>query len=88
MNMDISIEIRPECLQPAQFWAEPTGAEIQEVLRRASFSGRSAEAFLGLSSNSAGRTVRKWISGQSPIPYSAWALLCHAAGFGEIWVES
>src|SRR5471032_1437656 len=21
------------------------------------------------------------------IPYSAWALLCHAAGFGTIWID-
>lgn len=85
MNHDYHIDIRPECLQPARHWASPTGAEIQEVLRRAALTGRGASEFLGLSTKSDGRHVRKWISGESAIPYSAWALLCHAAGLGIIW---
>ncbi|KGW11404.1 putative transcriptional repressor protein korC [Burkholderia pseudomallei MSHR4000] len=87
MSSQFQLEIRPECLQPARHWAEPTGAEIQEVLRRTGFSGRAAEAFLGMSSKSDGRSVRKWISGESSIPYSAWALLCHVAGLGAIWED-
>lgn len=87
MSHDYHLDIRPECLQPAHCWMPPTGAEIQEVLRRGGFTGRGASEFLGLSTKSDGRHIRKWISGESPIPYSAWAMLCHAAGLGIIWED-
>ncbi|WP_041494505.1 helix-turn-helix domain-containing protein [Burkholderia sp. KJ006] len=85
MSNEYRLEIRPECLQPAKYWAEPTGPEIQEVVKRAGLSSRAAEAFLGLSAKSDGRTIRKWISGEAPISYAAWALLCDVAGLGIIW---
>ncbi|HHY6930500.1 MULTISPECIES: helix-turn-helix domain-containing protein [Burkholderia cepacia complex] len=78
-------EIRRECLQPATFWAQPKGAEVQEVLRRTGMTPQDASAYLGISVNSNGRTVRKWMSEEAPIPYSAWALLCDAAGFEPFW---
>jgi hypothetical protein len=84
MTTAVQTSIRPECLQPAVNWMEPTGAEIQEVIRLAGFSGRSAADFLGLADKS-GRQLRRWISGDASIPYSAWALLCDAAGLGRIW---
>lgn len=79
--------IRRECLQRAIYWARPTGAEIQEVVQLAGFTGRTAAYYLDLADES-GRQIRRWISGEADIPYSAWALLCHAAGFGPIWVVS
>ncbi|CAB3804580.1 XRE family transcriptional regulator [Paraburkholderia fynbosensis] len=84
MTIEVQIKIRPECLQPAVSWMEPTGAEIQEVIRLAGFSGRQAADFLGLADKS-GRQLRRWISGDAGIPYSAWAMLCAAAGLGQIW---
>jgi len=84
MTVDTTTTIRRECLQPAIYWAKPTGAEVQEVVRLAGFTGRSAAEFLDLADRS-GRQIRRWISGENEIPYSAWALLCHAAGFGHIW---
>jgi hypothetical protein len=44
---------------------------------------------VGVSAQSAGgsRRVRKWTSEESEIPYAAWALLCHAAGLGMIWID-
>ncbi|MBN3785568.1 XRE family transcriptional regulator [Burkholderia sp. Ac-20353] len=85
MSPTTHLEIRRECLQPALYWSRPTGAEIQEIVRRAGMSGRKAEAYLGLSGKSDGRQIRKWISQESLIPYAAWALLCDAAGLGQIW---
>jgi hypothetical protein len=79
--------IRRECLQPAIYWARPTGAEIQEVLQLAGFSGRLAAYYLDLSDET-GRQIRRWTSEESEIPYAAWALLCHAAGLGAIWEVS
>jgi hypothetical protein len=84
MPTSIETVIRRECLRPAIYWSEPTGAEIQEVVRLAGFTGRKAADFLGLADKS-GRQIRRWISGETGIPYSAWALLCHAAGLGHIW---
>ncbi len=84
MTTNTSFEVRRECLQPAIYYAEPTGAEIQETIRLAGFNGRMAADYLGLADKS-GRQIRRWASGDTGIPYSAWALLCYAAGFGHIW---
>ncbi|MBZ0067840.1 MAG: transcriptional regulator [Thiobacillus sp.] len=77
--------IRPECLAAAQSWTPPTGDEIKAVLALAEFSGADAAALLGLGLGG-GRTVRRWTAGETAIPYAAWALLCHAAGLGIIWI--
>lgn len=79
-----SVNIRAECLRPAIYWKKPTGAEIQEIVRQAGFTGRLAADYLDLADKS-GRQIRRWISGETEIPYSAWALLCYAAGLGTIW---
>jgi hypothetical protein len=78
------IPIRDECLRPAIYWSQPTGAEVQEALRRAGFTGRLGADYLDLADKS-GRQIRKWISGETRIPYAAWALLCYAADLGAIW---
>ncbi|KUZ76878.1 transcriptional regulator [Burkholderia ubonensis] len=84
MSSTVHVEIRPECLQPAIHWASPTGAEIQEVVRRTGMSHRAVSRFLGLA-DTGGRQVRRWIANDAAIPYSTWALLCDAAGLGQIW---
>lgn len=79
--------IRATCLRPAESWTPPTGDELREVLRLAGFTGGKAAKALGLGSNG-DRTVRRWIGGDSAIPYAAWALLCDFAGLGTIWKET
>ncbi|MGN6650884.1 MAG: hypothetical protein ACTHL0_12690 [Trinickia sp.] len=69
--------IRRECLQRAIYWARPTGAEIQEVVQLAGFTGRTAACY-DLADES-GRQIRRWDQRRSGYPYSARALLCHAA---------
>lgn len=76
--------IRIECLRPAEEWAPPTGDEVRHALKLAEFSGSKAARSLGLGSKG-DRTVRRWVGGDSPIPYAAWAILCNFAGLGEIW---
>jgi hypothetical protein len=76
--------IRSACLQAAGHWEQPTGEEIREVLRLAGFTGGQAAKALGLGLKG-DRTVRRWIGGESSIPYAAWALLCDFAGLGMIW---
>jgi hypothetical protein len=79
------VTIRSACLRPASAWQKPSSVEIREVIRRAGMTGAEVAAFLGLSDKSPGRQVRRWISEETTIPYSAWALLCAAAGLGQIW---
>jgi hypothetical protein len=78
--------IRLECLKPADRWTPPTGDEVREVLRVSGLSGSRAARVLGLGLKG-DRTVRRWIGEDSPIPYAAWAILCHVAGLGVIWKE-
>jgi hypothetical protein len=85
LPMSYGITIRPECLRPADDgWERPRGAEIQEVIRMTGLPGRAIARYLGMS-ELGGRQVRRWISEDATIPYSAWALLCDRAGLGCIW---
>jgi hypothetical protein len=84
-SMNYEVKIRQECLRPAEAgWERPHGAEIQEVIRRTGLPGRGVARVLGMS-EFGGRQVRRWISEDAAIPYSAWALLCDLAGLGCIW---
>lgn len=78
--------IRLECLRPAERWERPTGEEVREVLRLAGLTGGGAARKIGLGQKG-DRTVRRWISEDTHIPYAAWALLCDIAGLGKIWDE-
>ncbi|GAW47596.1 transcriptional regulator [Vibrio sp. 1733] len=82
-----NVNIRLECLRPAEQWSRPTGEEIREVLRLAGLTGSQAAKKLGLGP-SGSRTVRRWTGEESNIPYSAWGQLCYLAGLGVIWKES
>ena len=85
MTVEIHTPIRAECLLPAdEGWERPRGAEVQEVLRRTGLSGRAVARVLGLSEHG-GRQVRRWVSEDAPITYTAWAILCDMAGLGRIW---
>ena len=88
--MDEAITIRPECLRRAdQGWERPNGTEIREVIRRAGLTDSKTAKLVGVSVQPTGgsRRVRKWISEESEIPYAAWAILCHVAGLGMIWID-
>ena len=76
--------IRTACLQPATDWARPKGQEVAQAVRLAKLTAKQLAVYLGLGSQG-GRTVRRWISEESKIPYASWALLCSFAGLGEIW---
>lgn len=85
-----AVQIRSETLQPANFWAEPTLGEITEIIRLAGLTDEKVAELLGLKKqknkgDKCSRTVRRWVSGESKIPYAAWAILAYTAGFGAIW---
>lgn len=86
------IQIRPETLRPAVQWEPSTTDEIRELIRLTGLAGAEVAILLGLTpqgnkSGRGSRTVRRWTAGDAPIPYAAWALLAHRAGFGLIWVD-
>ena len=86
------VKIRTECFEPARGWERPNGEEVRELLRQVSevnhfekpITANQIAVVLGLGKG-ADRTVRRWLSGDSPIPYAAWAILCELAGKGLIW---
>lgn len=82
----IEANVRLECLRPAEKWIRPSKEEIREVLRLADLTGTAAARKLGLGQGG-DRTIRRWVGEVSPIPYTAWAVLCHLAGLGAIWEE-
>lgn len=92
-NYDVegTVKIRNEALQPAAFWAQASPEEVKEVIRLTGMNGEEVAAYLGLAAQSAAsgrgsRTVRRWTAGEVKIPYAAWALLAYKAGFGPIWM--
>lgn len=66
----------------ADLWTIPTGEEIRQVIEVSRLSAEGAAALLGLADSN---HVESWLGDVSPIPYSAWAMLCANAGLGSIW---
>lgn len=72
-KIDGRAEVRKEARLPyvsARFRA-PTKDEFRSVTQTLRLSGAEVGRLLGVH----GRTVRKWIGGETEIPYSAWRLL-------------
>lgn len=86
MNQSDRNMIRKECLSCAISWTPPTPEEIKYCmgLLKPGLSGGELSAWLCLG-KSGGRTVRRWIGGETPIPYAVWCMMCAQAGLGEIW---
>ncbi len=76
------LNVRPETLVPFDCgWLQPHSDEIKHVLNFMNYSGSKAGKLVGVSS----RTIRKWIGGESPIPFAAWAILIESAIGLKIW---
>lgn len=75
--------IRQECfLSYGAGWICPTPEEIRTLMQIAQLTGSKAATLTGMKDS---RTVRRWIGGDTPIPFSSWAILVEYAGFGKIW---
>lgn len=76
------VEIRPECLVSiANGWTPPLGLEIRAALKMA---GTNAEEFsrrIGVD----GRTVRRWVLEEKPMPFAPWYVLAKNAGQCPQW---
>jgi len=75
--------ITPDNLAPFSSWVPPSAAGIKKALQLAGWTEVEYSRRIGVND----RTVRRWTAGDKPIPYAAWALLAHQAGFGLIWVD-
>jgi DNA-binding transcriptional regulator YiaG len=60
----------------APHYAAPTIAEFQAVARTLQLGDARVAMLLGIGK----RTIARWITGRSEIPYSAWRLLLVHAG--------
>lgn len=65
----------------ASQWEAPEPKHIRAVMTMAGWSGEEFARRIDV----AGRTVRRWLKGNRPIPYAAWCVLCVQAGLGGIW---
>jgi len=76
------VEIRESCFYPAaEGWTAPEPDELQTMLARLKWSAANLETVLGVTD----RTVRRWLSGTSAMPFAAWCIMSYQAGYGEIW---
>lgn len=79
------VEIRESCFTPAaEGWTAPTPDELQTILARVKWSAANLQTMLGVTD----RTVRRWLSGESEMPFAPWCILAYQAGYGEIWKSS
>ena len=74
-------ELRPETLCECSSWSPPSPDEIRAVLSMANWSTTEFARKAGIED----RTARRWASGEKPMPYLAWCVLCAQAGLGELW---
>lgn len=75
--------IRPECfLSYGEGWLRPTPEEIRFLISEIGLSGSQVAKLTGVKES---RQVRRWISGDAPISFAAWALIVESAGYGKIW---
>ncbi len=61
-----------------------TADEFRSLLRRGKLTGAAAAEIAGVNP----RTIRRWIGGNSKIPYSAWTLIETAVQQAEIVAEA
>ena len=74
-------EINPNCLLPYSHpdYEAPTADDVSALKRDCSWTGAKIAALVGVD----GRTVRRWLGADRPIPYATWRLLCILAGVDE-----
>ncbi len=78
-----AVEIRPECLvRFVDGWQPPNGLELRAALSMAGWNCEEFARCIGVT----GRSVRRWVLNECPIPFAAWCILAAKAGFGNLWV--
>ncbi len=80
-----TVSIRETCFFPAsEGWTAPTANELEAMLMLIRWKAGDLVRILGVTD----RTVRRWLSGQTEIPFAAWCIMAYQGGYGEIWKGS
>lgn len=67
-----------------QSWEVPTPSEIQHIVSSLGMSTLTLAHLFNVNQ----RTVRRWLSGETPINYIAWMLLVYKASGIQMWLIS
>ena len=78
------LNIRPECFQRFPQWAVPTADEVKELWSATGMTQKQVSEYLGLKDTN-GRAFRRFISGESSIPYADGVLLSGYVGIEKFW---
>lgn len=62
-------------------WTVPPSNLVRQMLSKSGFSQSQFALTIGVKD----REVRRWVAGDVPIPYLAWAILCDYCGESGIW---
>jgi len=74
--------IRPSALTAySAEWDHPSPTEIKIAMQAAGWRAVDFHKAIGVND----RTVRRWLSGDKPMAYATWCVLCSQAGYGDIW---
>lgn len=79
-----NLNIRPECFLKFSDWSPPEPEEIRELLGATGLTQKQASEYVGLRDNN-GRAFRRYIRGESTIPYAHWVMLCMYIGIERFW---
>lgn len=75
--------IKRSLLKPFVSWEQANEQDVKEIMHLAHLGVGDEARLVGVDEP----TINSWLSGETPIQYSAWALLANAAGFGFIWLS-
>lgn len=78
------LKIRDTCFKKFPDWTTPTPEEIKKIFSATGMTQKQASEYLGLKDNN-GRAFRRYMSGESTIPYAYWVLLCAYVGIEKFW---
>lgn len=76
------MRVRRSLFNPITTWSEPDHREVTLVLDKLGLPANRVARMVGVSGD---RTVRRWKSGESPISYSAWAIIIAETYKQHIW---
>lgn len=80
----LDLAIRNTCFKRFPDWTPPTPKEVRELFLATGLSQREASEYLGLKDKD-GRSFRRYMYGETPIPYAYWILLCAYVDIEKFW---
>lgn len=77
-----------ETLTPYLAWRQPTPEEVSALIGYLGLTDQGVARLVGIKPGGGkenNSTVFRWRAGNTNIPYAAWSILVHEAGYGIIW---